>query len=140
MKYLTKTAKQTEALGKSFVKSLKQGAVFGLVGELGAGKTQFVKGVAKGLGIKAHITSPTFVLLRVYPTKNKFIKHLVHVDAYRIKKAAHLSGIGLEDYLADRETLVLIEWADKVKSLVKPKKNIIKFNHSKMGREIILFS
>jgi len=135
-KHLTKTAKQTEALGKAFVKSLKQGAVFGLVGELGAGKTSFVKGVAKALNIKNTITSPTFVLMKVYPTKYKNFKNLVHVDAYRIKKAAHLSGIGLEDYLNNHEALVLIEWADKVKSLIRPRKNIIKFSHTKTGRAI----
>ncbi|MCX6793466.1 MAG: tRNA (adenosine(37)-N6)-threonylcarbamoyltransferase complex ATPase subunit type 1 TsaE [Candidatus Falkowbacteria bacterium] len=136
MKKITKTAKQTEALGKKFVASLKQGGAFGLIGELGAGKTAFIKGVAKALGIKSTITSPTFVLMKVYKTKNKQIKHLVHVDAYRIKKAAHLSGIGLEDYIIDPEALVLIEWADKVKSLIKTKKNIINFSHAKLGRAI----
>lgn len=136
MKKITKTSKQTESLGKKFVNSLSGGGVFGLVGELGAGKTAFVKGVAKGLLIKQKITSPTFVLMRVYSTKNKTIKHLVHVDAYRIKKAAHLSGIGLEDYLADPKALVLVEWADKVKKLIKPKKNIIKFSHIKSGRSL----
>lgn len=138
MKYITKTTKQTSALGKKFVKNLQQGGAYGLIGDLGAGKTSFVKGVATGLCLKANITSPTFVLMRVYPVKNnKIIKHLVHVDAYRIKKAAHLSGIGLEDYINDPLSLVLIEWADKVKSLIKNKKNIINFKHATSGREII---
>lgn len=146
MKHITKTAKQTEALGKKFAAGLKQGGVFGLVGDLGAGKTSFVKGVAKGLGITKHITSPTFVLMRVYPVvqrgksaKNKYIKNLVHVDAYRIKKVAHLSGIGLEDYLLDPETLVLIEWANNVKSILSDKANMIYFEHkSLLSRQIII--
>jgi len=139
MKYLTKSAKQTEALGKKFVKSLKQGSVFGLVGDLGAGKTAFVKGVAKGLDVKARITSPTFVLMRVYNTKNKQIKRLVHVDAYRVKKAVYLSGIGLEDYLSDPETLVLIEWADQVRSIMPRRANMIYFKYRNLSsREISL--
>lgn len=146
MKYLTKSAKQTEALGKKFVTNLKQGGVFGLIGDLGAGKTAFVKGVAKGLSIKSRITSPTFVLMRVYPVirqgrqaKNKHIKRLVHVDAYRVKKAVYLSGIGLEDYLSDPETLVLIEWADQVRSIMPRRANMIYFKYRDLSsREISL--
>ena len=140
MKHLTTTSSQTEILGKKFVMSLKQGGVFGLVGELGAGKTSFVKGVAKGLGIKTRVTSPTFVLMRVYETNSKNIKRLVHVDAYRIKKATNLSGIGLEDYIVDDKTLVLIEWADKVGGLVKSNSHVINFSHTKTGRAINFFS
>lgn len=138
MKFLTKTEKQTQALAKTFVKELTRGGVFGLVGNLGAGKTAFVKGVAKALGIKQRVNSPTFVLMRTYDTKHALIKRLVHVDAYRLKKAASLAAIGLEDFIKDAETLVLIEWADMVTSLLPDKKKIIKLAHKTGGREIIL--
>lgn len=143
---ITNSAKATQALGKKFVKKLKAGGMFGLVGELGSGKTQFVKGIAQGLGIKQKITSPTFVLMRVYPVmqqgksaKHKTIKRLVHVDAYRLKQPHHLQAIGLEDYLVDPTALIVVEWADKVRSIMPRQAKIIDFKHkSLLKREISL--
>lgn len=138
MKHQTKNEKQTYNIAKQFIKELAGGGVYGLVGELGAGKTAFVKGAAQALGITKRITSPTFVVMRVYDAKHKTIKRLVHVDAYRLKKAASLAAIGLEDFINDAKTLVLIEWADLVSKLLPNKKNIIKIVHQPTGREISL--
>ena len=88
-----------------------------LIGNLGAGKTFFVKALAKKLGVVENITSPTFVLMKVYDTKNKKIKKLVHVDCYRLEGKEDLDDIGLEDYMKEKNTLIIIEWADKISNL-----------------------
>lgn len=140
MKIITKSEAQTKALAKKLSAALKQGTTFALVGDLGAGKTVFVKGLAQGLGIRKTVNSPTFVLMRVYETaKHPFIKRLVHVDAYRIKKADSLKSIGLEDYIKDKETLVVIEWADRVLKILPRGKKIIRFSHSKESQRTISF-
>ncbi len=130
MKYLSKSEKDTAHLAQTFVKGLETGQSVALIGELGAGKTAFVKGVAQALGIKQTVNSPTFVLMRVYSVKkHPVIKHLVHVDAYRIQKAASLTAIGLNDYIKDPASLVLIEWADRVMSILPSKATVIRFKH-----------
>ncbi len=110
----TGSPKETERLGQKIAKLLKGGEVLALEGDLGSGKTTFVKGLAKGLGIKQPITSPTFVLMKIYPiTKHQTIKRLVHVDCYRVP-GIELSKIGLEDYLNKSDSVVAIEWAEKI--------------------------
>jgi tRNA threonylcarbamoyladenosine biosynthesis protein TsaE len=122
---ITKTEKETFALGEKFAKTLRGGEVIGLIGDLGAGKTVFVKGVAKGLGIKNTITSPTFVLMKVYPVKNHgTIKNLIHIDAYRLKNSNDLKSIGAEEYMNQNDSVLLIEWADKINNRLNKIKNI----------------
>lgn len=125
MKITTKSEKQTINLGKNFVLGLKGGEVIGLIGELGAGKTVFIKGLAQGLGIKKIITSPTFVLMKVYKAKG-LIKHFCHVDAYRLKSAKDLIDIGIRDYLNKKNVITVIEWADQVKNILPKDKILVK--------------
>lgn len=111
---ITKNEKETFALGKKIAKTLKGGEIIGLVGDLGAGKTIFTKGIAKGLGVNNTITSPTFVLMKVYPVKkHDKIKQLVHIDAYRLDNSTDLENIGINDY-SDKSSVIIIEWADKI--------------------------
>lgn len=86
-----------------------------LSGELGAGKTAFTKAAAKALGVTEDITSPTFVLERIYslPTGASFAR-LVHIDAYRLERGADLSPLGFDEIMKDPGTLVLLEWPEKV--------------------------
>jgi len=118
MKYQTASARQTTALGKKIAKTFKGGEVIALYGELGAGKTTLVMGIAEGLGVKKTITSPTFLLMRVYPARHEKIKTLVHLDCYRIKNAAEISALGLEEYLGRDDAAVVIEWPEKIKKLL----------------------
>ncbi|MBI5733623.1 MAG: tRNA (adenosine(37)-N6)-threonylcarbamoyltransferase complex ATPase subunit type 1 TsaE [Candidatus Kerfeldbacteria bacterium] len=142
--YLTKTAEQTEDLGKKLSHLIKGGEVLALSGDLGSGKTTFVKGLAKGLGIKHPITSPTFVLMKIYPvTKHQTIKQLVHVDCYRLPAGRHgvpgieLSKIGLDDYLNKFDSVVVIEWAEKIKKLPLFTKRV-NFKHAKNNFQRII--
>ncbi len=127
-RFVTKSAAATKHLGVMLAQELTGGEVLLLTGNLGAGKTTFVKGLARGLGIKQVITSPTFVLMKVYPARHGRIRQLVHVDCYRLP-AACLSGrqgrhgvpgveltkIGLTDYLGAPDTVVVVEWAECMK-------------------------
>jgi tRNA threonylcarbamoyl adenosine modification protein YjeE len=94
--------------------------VVGLSGHLGAGKTAFVKAVGKALGVKENITSPTFVLMKLYepdPTgalKNFPWKRLIHIDAYRLEKPEELQALGWEDLVADKNNLIMVEWPENV--------------------------
>lgn len=125
MEYLSRSEKDTLNFAKKYAGNLKGGEVIGLVGDLGAGKTVFAKGLAAGLGVKQKILSPTFVLMRVYPVNNKSIKTFVHIDAYRLKTPADLEAIGAKDYFNDPAAVVLIEWADRVKKILPTNKILI---------------
>ena len=101
----------------------KHAVVIALEGELGAGKTTFVKAFAKTLGIKSHITSPTFVLLKNYSLLTAHYKLLWHIDAYRLTDYHDLLPLGVEEAIADQGNIILIEWSERVKPIL-PKKYI----------------
>lgn len=104
----------TEAFGQIIGKSVTGGETLALTGELGAGKTALVRGIATGLGTPStHVTSPTFVLIHEYSGRLP----LVHVDLYRLRSAAEAEGIGLQEYFRG-ETVTAIEWADKFPGLL----------------------
>ncbi len=117
---LTKNATQTKQLGARLAKRLRGGEILALYGELGAGKTTLVQGLARGLGIKKWVTSPTFILLNVFKISHRGrIKYFIHVDAYRLKQASEALEIGLSDYLGRPDTVVVIEWAEKLEEVLK---------------------
>lgn len=129
-KYTSNNANQTRALGKKVAQILVGGEALALIGNLGSGKTTFVKGLAKGLGVKMTITSPTFVLMKVYKTKHKTIKQFVHVDCYRLP-GTEFAAIGLSDFLNQPDTVVAIEWAEKLPKKFKPNL-VINFSSTKL--------
>jgi tRNA threonylcarbamoyladenosine biosynthesis protein TsaE len=97
------------------LESAPQGAtVLGLVGDLGAGKTTFTQVLARGLGVVDVVTSPTFLVMRSYPTTHPVFESLVHVDAYRIEDQSELVPLRFQDILTSTKTLVVIEWADRI--------------------------
>jgi len=97
--------------------------IIALIGELGAGKTTFVKGFARGLHIAGRILSPTFTLLKVHPLEAKYYSFLYHVDCYRITARDVKRALGWEKLLKDRRSIVVVEWADRIKKLL-PKRRI----------------
>lgn len=121
---ITRNEKETESLGKKFAKKLLPGDVVFLYGDLGFGKTTFVKGIAQGMEIKSKIISPTFPIIRQHGIKNSFgntqdgrelrIMNLYHVDLYRIEEKDQLKGLGLHEILRDESSIKLIEWPEKL--------------------------
>ena len=137
--YSTKSEKETHELGEKIGKKLTPGTVVALKGEIGAGKTVFIKGLAEGLGIKQIVTSPTFTLMKVYPlpyfatpkpravsslskesrgAKAGRPKQLIHLDCYRINDPQAIADIGAPDYFGRPDTIAVIEWAEKIKPLL----------------------
>ncbi len=137
MRKVTRSEKETYDFATSWAKKLKGGEVLALSGDLGAGKTAFAKGIAAGLGITKTVTSPTFVLMKVYPIKNGLVKFFVHVDAYRLKNAKSLEAIGLLDYIGSSEAVVLIEWAERVKKILPKNVLAISIIHKNFEERII---
>lgn len=123
-----KTLSELEEEAKRFVMALApspRGAVLvTLAGELGAGKTAFVKAVAKVLGVEEVVNSPTFVLEKIYPVRkledsrsngaSPHFKRLVHIDAYRLDKGDDLAPLGFDELMKDSGNLILLEWPEKV--------------------------
>lgn len=123
IKAKTKSPKETQKLGEKFAKSLKGGEVIALYGDLGAGKTVFVQGLARGLGIKKGVVSPTFVFMRSYPfrlNRKQFVFY--HLDLYRGESNQDFEALGLEEIFAP-DSVVVLEWANKIEKEL-PKDNI----------------
>ncbi|PIP30045.1 tRNA (adenosine(37)-N6)-threonylcarbamoyltransferase complex ATPase subunit type 1 TsaE [Candidatus Jorgensenbacteria bacterium CG10_big_fil_rev_8_21_14_0_10_54_38] len=118
----------------------RRATVLALVGDLGAGKTTFIQGFARGLGIKHHITSPTFVIFRNYPiprhklTVNSY-KFFYHIDAYRIRKISELAQLGFKKILAEPNNIVLVEWAENIERALPRNTISITFSHGKKRSE-----
>ena len=148
---ITNSEKETFNFAKNFAKKLKGGEVIGLVGELGAGKTIFTKGLAAGLGIKKHITSPTFVLMKVYEVKSPAyakaladkqkskVKSLCHIDAYRIKNAQDITAIGAKEYFNRLNTITIVEWADKIKKILPKKTKFVSIINKEEDKRLIRY-
>jgi len=137
MDYTLSSEKATFDFAKKLASQLKGGEIIGLIGNLGAGKTVFSKGIAAGLKIKANITSPTFVIMKVYPVKHGNIKNLCHIDAYRLKSADDLAAIGAKDYFGESDSITIVEWADLVKKIL-PKRTIYVKITNKSEKERII--
>jgi tRNA threonylcarbamoyladenosine biosynthesis protein TsaE len=106
----TSSSAETEAAGEQFGRELRPGDLVLLAGELGAGKTTFVRGVVRGSGSPAHVASPTFQLVRVYSGPVQ----IAHVDLYRLEAGAELVDLGLEELLD--QGAVLVEWGDRLEA------------------------
>ena len=129
MKIITHSEQETFSLAKKMAKKAKGGEVYALQGDLGAGKTVFVRGFAAGLGVKRNVNSPTFVLMKIYPVKkHKSIKQICLIDAYRLRSAKDLAAIGAQDYLGKKDAVCFIEWPERVKKILPRKVRLIKLN------------
>jgi tRNA threonylcarbamoyladenosine biosynthesis protein TsaE len=136
--FLSKSAQDTQKLAGQIAeeslgaKERKNAVVLALEGELGGGKTTFVQGLAKALGIKGRVTSPSFMIMRRYkivssfpglaparPRAGKFqVSSFYHIDCYRVDSPKEILALDFKKIIADPKNIVAIEWADKVKSLI----------------------
>lgn len=105
---------ETIALAAHIARAVRPGDVIALHGELGAGKTRFVMGLARGLGLDQHaVTSPTFTLCQEYTARDNAIT-FVHIDAYRLSNADELDTIGWDEYLSRDDVIIVVEWAKRI--------------------------
>lgn len=137
---VTKSFEETQKVGEEFVKRLcfdrgsastNGSIVLALYGDLGSGKTTFVQGLAKGLGIQKRIISPTFIIMRTYEiTSYEFqIKNFYHIDLYRTESAKDTEGLGIKELLQDPQNILAIEWSEKLGSLLPQKRWDICFRY-----------
>lgn len=142
LKIVTYSAVETYAVGEAIGQECRGGDVWALCGDLGAGKTKLVQGMAHGLGVKVQVNSPTFNILKLYPihqplAKRLKITSLCHIDAYRLHSAADLEGLGIKEILEDQKTVTVIEWAEKVKKIWPSRIRVIKIvNLTEQSRHI----
>ena len=138
------TLGELEAEAARFVQTLSprdEGATLvTLSGELGAGKTAFVKAVAKAFGIEEVVNSPTFVLEKIYqlPAPAAF-KRLVHIDAYRLEKGSELAPLGFDELVRDRDNLIFLEWPERVKGAL-PAHHAISITHHPDDSRLISYA
>lgn len=114
------SAAETRKFGRTLAASLQAGDVVSLEGPLGAGKTTMLQGIAAGLGMRQQLTSPTFILFRTVELKRavRGVRWLMHADAYRVEDPAELTAAGFQDFVGAPETLTVVEWGDRVRSLL----------------------
>lgn len=124
---VSKSVSDTEKIAKNLALKHKN-RVYALVGDLGAGKTTFVRAFLRALGVKSRITSPTFLIMRSYD-------NIYHIDSYRIDKPSELVKLGFKEILKDKNNVILIEWADRVRKLLPKNTQWIYFEHGKKENE-----
>ena len=131
---VTQDPQETIQLGEHCATFVENGDVFSFVGELASGKTTFIKGILKGLNFDKPVTSPTFTLVNEYDANYP----VIHIDCFREGKLERWIKLGINDYM-DEKNIVIIEWADKMKSLLPVNTIQIQFSHKSINsREIFL--
>ncbi len=150
---ITKSAKETQRVGRILAQEIikiihqpaektKKALIIGLEGELGSGKTTFIQGLAKGLGIKEAITSPTFIIFKKFdiPHQPSGIRYFYHIDCYRINQPQELIDLDFKEILNNSQNIIVVEWAERVKKILPPKNILwINFKHlSQDQREITI--
>ncbi|MBI2035377.1 MAG: tRNA (adenosine(37)-N6)-threonylcarbamoyltransferase complex ATPase subunit type 1 TsaE [Candidatus Liptonbacteria bacterium] len=150
---LKEAEKNVAAIARQLVDSRDKALVLGLTGELGSGKTFFVKKFLSFLGVKEKVVSPTFVIMKEYALTNKSnktnksdkiyktngtYKKAYHVDVYRLEDERSVLRLGLKEIVAENGNIVFIEWAEKIKKLLPRSTIWIKFMHGKRENERIL--
>jgi tRNA threonylcarbamoyladenosine biosynthesis protein TsaE len=131
--YLTTSSSQTKKLGENLAKEIlktkskKKAVIVGLEGELGSGKTTFLQGFAKGLGIKEKILSPTFIIMKRFRIKVSSFKNFYHIDCYRISKPKEILNLGFKKIISNPKNIIAIEWADQIKEILPKNTLILKF-------------
>ncbi|MEK9147728.1 MAG: tRNA (adenosine(37)-N6)-threonylcarbamoyltransferase complex ATPase subunit type 1 TsaE [Patescibacteria group bacterium] len=146
---IVKTIKETERFANNFAKKVTIPTILALSGELGSGKTTFTKFLAKSLGIKENVNSPTFNIITSYQPMTDNTKgdkppvtsfKFFHIDCYRLNEPEKLLDLGLSDILKDKNNIIVIEWADKIKKFL-PKNTIwIEFKHIENDKREILIN
>lgn len=109
---------EARAFAKGLSRRERGATLVTLSGELGAGKTSFVQGIAGALGVPGAVTSPTFVLEKIYPLHNASFSKLIHIDAYRLTSGDELRALGFDELMGEAQNLILLEWPEKVVDLL----------------------
>ena len=142
--YITKSFEETQKLGEKLAKKIlenglqKKAVVLGLIGNLGGGKTTFMQGFAKGLGVNEKILSPTYVIQKRFEIKGIF-ENFYHIDCYRINKPEEILELDWKEIISNPKNIVAVEWPEKIKKFLPKDTIFIDFKFiDENQREIIL--
>lgn len=124
----THSYEETEALARKIASDLPAGSVIALYGDLGAGKTVFARGFARGLGITEPVSSPTFTIVQEYTAPSGI--NLYHLDLYRIDNPDAALAFGVDEYLYDRGAVTLLEWPERIEDILPPHTIRISIEHA----------
>ncbi|GDX61731.1 tRNA (adenosine(37)-N6)-threonylcarbamoyltransferase complex ATPase subunit type 1 TsaE [Candidatus Levyibacteriota bacterium] len=113
--FIVISPKEMIDLGVKFSKQIKAGDIIVFRGTLGSGKTTFIQGMAKGIGVQQRIVSPTFMIARTYDINNGNIHHFYHMDLYRLDDEKNISSFGFNEMIEDEFGVTVIEWSEKLK-------------------------
>lgn len=127
---LSASPAETKKLGRTWGKKIKAGAVLALSGTLGSGKTTFVQGLAQGLGLRRKIASPTFITMAAYAIPGTR-QTLYHLDLYRLARRIDIQELGLKEIIENKQSVVVIEWAEKLKTMLPRRTKWIHFSHAR---------
>jgi len=135
IKILSESPEETQKIASLFINTVlkqknlkrKQALVVSLEGNLGSGKTEFLKGIAKGIKLKEEVLSPTFLIMKRFTLKHKIFKFFWHLDCYRLKKISEMRELDLKEIIKNSQNIIFIEWGDKIKRLLPKNHWIIKF-------------
>ena len=143
-RHTTRKALETRRFARILFSSLRRrklshALVIALQGELGAGKTTFVQGLLRSLGVKQNILSPTFVIMKRFSLRNRktHFRNVYHIDAYRIHPR-DLVALNIHTIFEDPNTLVVVEWAERIKKLLPPETIWLQFKHGKSEEERVI--
>lgn len=131
MLHISKSITETEQIAQQFLQILipqeGKATIVGLSGDLGAGKTAFTQVVARILGIKEIVTSPTFIIEKIYKLDEGLFEHLIHIDAYRLESGDELLHLGWKEISSNSKNLIFIEWPEKVANILPDDAKYIEF-------------
>ena len=140
---ITNNSLETILFGEEIAKKIlknrqnKKAQILALYGDLGAGKTTFLQGFAKGLGIKERVLSPTFVIFKKFKIQDSFFNLFYHVDCYRLKDSKDLLGLGFEEFSSNSKNIIAIEWAEIIEDILPENKISIHFEFKDEKKRII---
>lgn len=137
MQYITKYAEETKKLGEKVGKSLQGGEVLCFYGDLGVGKTTFLTGLITHFTGRKRILSPTFIIVRHYLVSHTTIKNIYHIDLYRLEKSEDMIHLGLNEFIYKPDTVVAIEWAERLKNLLPNRRIDVQLKENGMDERII---
>jgi tRNA threonylcarbamoyladenosine biosynthesis protein TsaE len=122
MMFTSKNLKNTEDFAESFLKNLKrnpkEATILALYGDLGSGKTTFTQFLAKNLGVKNYVTSPTFVLQKRYSCTTRPFKTLIHIDCYRLDGGSEMDHLGWKEIIHNADNLIVLEWPERIEEIL----------------------
>jgi tRNA threonylcarbamoyladenosine biosynthesis protein TsaE len=130
--FITENFSETQRLGEMLAEEIKDGRIICLSGELGSGKTTFTQGLLKGLKVKGPYTSPTFVIMK------KYSENVYHIDAYRVK-SDDVINLGWGEIINQKNSVIIIEWADRVEDIIPPDAIWIEFQWLDKNKRKIIF-